>query len=115
MERFETRSLVLLPGQRVRARVLSHQPWGLLAEIVGYEDVGASVDMIEQFGGTARTDAELEALYPLVGIEIDAVVEQVRRWHPPVWVRLSIRPEDLKSFRRTCDFCGELATLSPKG
>jgi hypothetical protein len=86
-----------------------------MAEIVGYEDVGASVDMIGQFSGVARTKAEWEALYPPVGAEIDAVVQVVRRWHPPAWVRLSIRPEDLKLFRWTCDFCGEPATLSPGG
>jgi Domain of unknown function (DUF4253) len=27
MERFETESLALMPGQKVRATVLSHQPW----------------------------------------------------------------------------------------
>jgi hypothetical protein len=115
MGRFETESLALLPGQRVRARILSHQPWGVIAEIVGYEHVGASVDLIEQFGTRTRDDTALKSMYPPVGSEIDAVVEQVRRWYPPAWVRLSIRPEDLESFRWTCDFCGQPATLSPGG
>jgi hypothetical protein len=115
MERFETDSLALLPGQRVRATVLSHQRWGVLARIVGHERVGASVDLIEQFGRTATTDEELRALFPPVGAEIDAVVEQVRRFAPPAGVRLSIRPDDLVSFRRPCGFCGEPAVLSPGG
>lgn len=114
MERFETESLALIPGQRVRARILSHQPWGVAVEVVGYEYVGASVDMIEQFS-RAGSEADLEAMYPPIGSEIDAVVQQVRRWHPPAWVRLSIRPEDLESFRWPCDFCGQPATLSQGG
>lgn len=71
MSRFETESLALIPGLRVRAKVVSHQPWGVIAQIVGHEQVGASIDMLEQFGGTARGD-ELQALYPPVGAEIDA-------------------------------------------
>jgi hypothetical protein len=50
MERFETESLALLSGQRVRVRVTSHQRWGFGCKIVGYEALGASVDMIELFG-----------------------------------------------------------------
>lgn len=115
MERFETASLVLMPGQRVRARTLSHHPWGVLAEIIGHEGIGASVDMIEQFGRTTTGDEELLALFPPVGAEFDAVVEQVRRYTAPAWVRLSIRPRDLVSFRWSCDFCEQLTTLSPGG
>ena len=115
MERFETESLALMPGQRVRAEVLSHEPWGVLARIVGHEQVGASVDMIEQFGRTTTGNEELLALFPPVGAEIDAVVDQVRRWHPPAWVRLTIRPADLECFRRRCDFCGEQTVLSAGG
>jgi hypothetical protein len=37
MERFETKSLALMPGQLVQAKVLSHHPWGVLVEILGYE------------------------------------------------------------------------------
>jgi len=114
MDRFETESLALLPGQRVRARILSHEAWGVPAQIIGHEHVGASVDMIEQFG-RALDEQELEAIYPPVGTIIDAVVEQVRRMDPPAWVRLSIRPRDLKLFRWPCGFCGELVTLSPGG
>jgi hypothetical protein len=113
MDRFETESLALLPGQRVQARILRHEPWGVLAQVIGHEHIGASIDMIEQFG--ALRDRELEAMYPPVGTVIDAVVEQVRRWNPPAWVRLSIRPRDLELFRWPCGFCGEPVTLSPRG
>jgi hypothetical protein len=115
VQRFEVESLVLLPGQRVRARVLSHHPWGVIAEIIGYEHVSASVDMIQQFGATVRDPEALRAMYPPVGSEIDAVVQEVDRYGPPAWARLSIHPEDLESFQRTCDFCGELAVLSIGG
>jgi hypothetical protein len=114
MERFDVAAGELLPGQRVRVRVLSHQPWGVVVEIVGHEGVGASIDMIELFG-RGRSDQELAELTPAIGTEIDAVVEQIRRWHPPVWARLSIRANDLESFRWPCDFCTEPTTLSPGG
>jgi hypothetical protein len=117
MERFETESLALLPGQRVQARVLSHHPWGVLAEIVGHEDSGisASIDMIEQFGRITSSHDELLALFPPVGSEVDAVIQQIQRWHPPVSVRLSIRPADLESLQWRCDFCGEWTAVSPGG
>jgi hypothetical protein len=113
MDRFETESIALLPGQRVQARILSREPWGVLAQIVGHKHVGASIDMIEQFG--SLRDQELEAIYPPVGSVIDAVVEQVRSWYPPAWVRLSIRPRDLELLRLPCRFCGEPVVLSPGG
>jgi hypothetical protein len=115
VKRFETESLALLPGQRVRARVLSHQPWGVIAELAGHEQVGASIDIIQQFGAAIRDDGELAKMYPPVGAEIDAVVEQVRRYHPPAWIRLTIRPADLESFRWPCDFCGQRTILSRGG
>ncbi|MCK2237680.1 MULTISPECIES: hypothetical protein [unclassified Crossiella] len=111
MDRFETESLAFLPGQRVRAIVRAHFAWGVGAEIVGHEQVGASVDMIEQFGKAAQGDA----LFPPVGAEIDAVVDSVRRWTEPAWVRLSLRPADLETFRRPCDFCGQDTVLSAGG
>jgi hypothetical protein len=115
VRRFETESLSLLPRQNVRARILDRHPWGVIAEIAGYESVGASIDMIEQFGRTSASEDELNAMYPAIGSEIDAVVEQVRRLSPPAWVRLSIRPADLESFRWPCDFCGDRAVLSAGG
>src|SRR5436190_11495294 len=115
MERFETGSLALISGQRVRAKVLSHHPWGVIVRILGHEEVGASIDMIGQFGRTTTDHEELLAMYPPVGTEVSAVVEQVQRFSPPAWVRLSIRPDDLESFRRPCGFCGEHADLSAGG
>ncbi|WP_378305181.1 hypothetical protein [Actinomadura sediminis] len=115
VERFETASFALIPGERVRAKVVGHHPWGVIVKVVGHEDVGASIDMIQQFSRTVNSNEELLDLYPAVGTEIDAVVEQVRRWYPPAWVRLSIRPADLESFTWPCDFCGAWATLSPGG
>lgn len=65
LERFETESLALMPGQKVQARGLSHQPWGVLVEIVGYENAGlsASIDMIQQFSRTTSSHDELLALF----------------------------------------------------
>lgn len=40
MERFETASMSLMPGQKVRAKVVNHHPWGVLAEILGHENSG---------------------------------------------------------------------------
>jgi NACHT domain len=114
MNRFETESMALLPGQRVRARILGHHPWGVSAKIIGHEHVGASVDLIEQFGATL-SPTEVEAMFPPIGVEIDAVVEQVRRWYPPAAVRLSIRPRDLELFTWPCDFCRAPVTLSAGG
>jgi hypothetical protein len=115
MERFEAESLALIPGQQVQAKVLSHHPWGVLAEISGHERVGASIDMIEQFGRRTTDHEELLAMFPPVGVKVSAVVQEVNRYAPPAWVRLGIRPEDLESFRRSCAFCGEDTTLSAGG
>ncbi|MEV0678730.1 redox-sensitive transcriptional activator SoxR [Actinosynnema sp. NPDC050436] len=99
-ERFETASLALLPGRRVRALVLEHQPWGALVRIVGHEEVGASVDAADP---------------PEVGREVDAVVDRISRLTPPAWVRLSLDPADFAAFRRPCSFCGLPTTLSAGG
>jgi hypothetical protein len=103
----------VLPGQRVRAKIVSQQPWGVFAQIVGYEHVAASIDILAQFGG--RPNREVEAMFPPIGAEIDAVVASVERWYGPTRVRLSIRPKDLESFTGWCDFCREPVTLSPGG
>jgi hypothetical protein len=117
MERFETASLALMPGQKVQAKVLSHHPWGVIVEIVGYENVGlsASIDMIQQFSRSTSTHDELLELFPAIGSQLEAVIEQIHRWQPPVSVRLSIRPDDLESLSWRCDFCGEPITVSPGG
>jgi len=117
MERFETASLALMPGQKVQATVLSHHSWGVIVEIAGYENVGlsASIDMIQQFSRTTSSHDELLGLFPAIGSQLEAVIEQIHRWHPPVSVRLSIRPDDLESLSWRCDFCGEPITVSPGG
>lgn len=117
MERFETASLALMPGQKVQATVLSHHPWGVIVEIAGYEHAGlsASIDMIQQFSRTTNSHDELLGLFPAIGLQLEAVIEQIHRWHPPVSVRLSIRPDDLESLSWRCDFCGEPITVSPGG
>lgn len=117
MERFETASLALMPGQKVQATVLSHHPWGVIVEIAGYENVGlsASIDLIQQFSRTTSSHDELLELFPAIGSQLEAVIEQIHRWHPPVSVRLSIRPDDLESLSWRCDFCGEPITVSPGG
>ncbi|MCM2393225.1 hypothetical protein [Streptomyces albipurpureus] len=98
-----------MPGQRVQAKILSHHPWGAVVQIVGFENAGlsASIDMIQQFSRTTSSYDELLALFPPIGSQIDAVIEQIHRWRPPVSVRLSIRPDDLESLAWRCDFCGE--------
>ncbi|MEO3765575.1 hypothetical protein [Streptomyces sp. B8F3] len=89
----------------------------MIVEIIGYENAGfsASIDMIQQFSRTTSSHDELLALFPPVGSQIDAVIEQINRWHPPVSVRLSIRPAALESLDWPCDFCGEWLTLNPGG
>ncbi|WP_326566211.1 hypothetical protein VSH64_30580 [Amycolatopsis rhabdoformis] len=116
-DRFETKSLALMPGQKVRATILSHHRWGVLVEIAGHEDAGlsASIDMIQQFSTAKISYDELLSRFPPIGSQIDAVIQHINRWFPPVSVRLSIRPSDLESFAWPCDFCGEQTTLSPGG
>ncbi|MFE7798791.1 hypothetical protein [Nocardia sp. NPDC057440] len=120
MDSLEPARRALVPGQLVRAKIVSHQPWGLFVDIVGREGVGASVDLIEQFSA-AFPGRQIYQLFLPVGTEIDAVVEQVRDWYPSErgirqgGIRLSIRPADLTSFSWSCDFCGQPTTLSPGG
>jgi hypothetical protein len=68
MDRFEAESMALLPGQRVRVRILSHHPWGVKAEIIGHEQVGASADLTGQSGAAVSPD-KLPAVFPRVGAE----------------------------------------------
>ncbi|QNP62705.1 hypothetical protein [Streptomyces genisteinicus] len=79
----------LRQGDAVRAMITGHQPWGLTAELDGYEPVGASLDMIRRSGepGVARLAQEL----PPVGVTVDLVVGEVRAWHrePWIWVDLT--------------------------
>ena len=39
----ETEGWALLPGQRVRARIVGQQPWGVFAKIIGYTRVRLSI------------------------------------------------------------------------
>lgn len=42
----ETEGWALLPGQRVRAKIIDQQPWGVFAKIIGYGHVAASIDVL---------------------------------------------------------------------
>jgi hypothetical protein len=110
----------LLPGQHVRLRITSHQPWGLVGELVDHNGLSTTIDMLEQFGRT-HPGEEVYTLFPPVGSEVEAIVEQVRRWEPagsgirPAAARLSLRPLDLESFTWPCDFCERPTALKPGG
>jgi hypothetical protein len=108
-----TEGWALLPGQRVQAKIIGQQPWGVFATIIGYEQVPASIDILDQFGG--RPNREVEAMFPPIGTVLDAVVISVQRWDGPTRVRLSIRPKDVESLTGCCDFCREPVTLGPGG
>jgi len=75
----------LCRGAHVRIRVFSHEPWGVMVRVVGHETVGASVGavMIDSQSGAPRA---LREGYPSIGAELDAVVSEVRAYHPPAWV-----------------------------
>ncbi|MGW7487533.1 hypothetical protein [Streptomyces sp. NPDC054786] len=79
----------LRPGDRVRATITSHQPWGITAKLNAYEPVGASLDTIRRGGEPAVQ--RLAHDLPPVGTAIELVVGQVRSWHhaPWVWVDLT--------------------------
>ncbi|MBG0827643.1 hypothetical protein HS041_07685 [Planomonospora sp. ID67723] len=114
MQRFDAAGAGLVPGQAVQVQVTGHEPWGVMALISGHEGIGASIDaaMIDSPSGSSRA---LPHEYPGVGSEVNAVVQEVSRYSPPVWVRLTMRSEDLACFQRRCDFCGTLTVLSPGG
>jgi hypothetical protein len=104
----------LVVGQKVRARIISHEPWGVVAQVVGYEGVGASVDagLIDSPSGELRA---LPREYPDVGAEVEAVVQQIDTYQPPLWLRLTLLDADLRRFEWPCGFCARPATLSPGG
>jgi hypothetical protein len=107
VDRFETK-MDLLPGMKVRARIVSQQPWGVFAQIIGYEDVPASIDVLAQFGA-----AMADSMFPEVGAEVDAVVTSAEGWDGHTRARLSIRPADLENFTRICNFCWTPVSLNP--
>ncbi|MFJ8234077.1 hypothetical protein ACIQ9E_29595 [Streptomyces sp. NPDC094448] len=79
----------LRAGERVQATITSHQPWGFIATIDGYEPVGASLDVIRR--GSEPGVSRLAHSLPAVGTTIGLVVGEVRRWdHAPwIWVDLT--------------------------
>lgn len=114
MERFDGGVADLVVGETVRVRIVSHEVWGVIAQVLGHEDVGASADgaYIDSPSGSARA---LPHEYPAVGAEVDAVVQEIDRYGPPLWLRLNLRREDRRRFRWPCGFCAEPAVLSPGG
>lgn len=114
VQRFDSAGGDLMVGTAVQATIISHEPWGVMAEVLGHETVGASVDagVIDSPSGSPRA---LPTEYPPVGEQVDAVVQEISRYHPPVWIRLTIRAADLGTFSWPCGFCGQLTILSPGG
>ena len=110
----------ILPGQQVRFRITAHARWGLGGTIVDRDDASASIDMIARFGRTHSGD-DLYALFPPVGSEVDAVVEEVGSWHPagagirPGRIRLRLLLDPLETFEWPCDFCGQPTILGTAG
>jgi|HubBroStandDraft_6_1064221.scaffolds.fasta_scaffold413604_2 hypothetical protein len=75
------------PGQRAKARVCSHQRWGLSVEIAGREGIRASIDYLDIDGpdrGKQRPDD-----FP-IGSEVVAVVMKHLGDRPPCWLHLMI-------------------------
>jgi len=114
VQRFDSVAGDLVVGTAVRATIISHERWGVMAEVLGHESVGASVDggLIDSPSGSLRA---LPAEYPPVGEQVDAVVAEISRYHPPAWIRLTMRAADLREFAWPCGCCGQLAILSPGG
>jgi len=114
VQRFDSIGCDLVVGIAVRATILSHENWGVTAEVLGHETVGASVDagFIDSPSGLPRA---LSAEYPPVGDQVDVVVQEISRYHPPAWIRLTMRATDLREFSQPCACCGQLTILSPGG
>ncbi|WP_203703790.1 hypothetical protein [Asanoa iriomotensis] len=114
MQRFDSVAGGLVVGTAVRATIISHERWGVMAQVLGHESVGASVDggYIDSPSGSSRA---LPAEYPPVGAQVGALVVEVDRYHPPIWIRLTTRAADLREFSRPCGCCGRPTNLSPGG
>jgi hypothetical protein len=114
MQRFDGGAPGLVVGERVRAEITSHERWGVMARVVGHEDLGASVDAayIDSPSGSQRA---LPHEYPAIGIETDAVVQEIDAYQPPLWLRLTLREGDLRSFQWPCGFCALPAVVSAGG
>ncbi|MFH8565767.1 hypothetical protein [Streptomyces sp. NPDC017988] len=79
----------LQPDQIVQAAITSHQPWGITANLIAYESVGASLDVIRR--GSEPGVKALAMNLPPVGTTIDLAIGALRSWHyePWVWVDLT--------------------------
>jgi hypothetical protein len=114
MNRFETAALALVPGARVRIRVTSHEPYGVMVTVLGHETVGASVDAI-MIDSPSGAPMAIRDEYPPVDAELEAVVSEVRAYTPPAWIRITLRRIDLDTYRKRCGFCGETTALNAGG
>lgn len=114
MQRFDGGASALVAGETVRVKITSHERWGVMAQVVGYEDLGASADAayIDSPSGSPRA---LPHEYPAVGGETDAVVQEIDRYTPPLWLRLTLRKTDLRTLSWPCGFCARPAVVSPGG
>jgi hypothetical protein len=75
------------PGQRVKAIVRSHQPWGLSVEIVGREGIRASIDYLDIAGPDRGKPRPHD--FPS-GSEIEAVILKHLGDCPPPFLHLMI-------------------------
>jgi hypothetical protein len=98
MQRFDGRVPALVVGEKVRVQITSHERWGVMARVVAHEDWGASADAayIDSPSGSPRA---LPHEYPAVETEVAAVIQRIDRYHPPFWLRLTLREADLRTFR----------------
>ncbi|WP_275002356.1 hypothetical protein [Promicromonospora iranensis] len=87
-------------GENVYATVTGHHPWGLTAEIHGFQSVGASLDVIRR--GREPGVRLLRKKLPPVGVTVELVIGAVRPWHhePWVWVDLTAVPPPSASLAR---------------
>lgn len=114
MQRFDSGASTLVVGEKVRVKITSHERWGVMARVLGHEDVGASADAayIDSPSGSPRA---LPHEYPAAGAETDAVVQEIDRYTPPLWLRLTLRRGDLHTFKWPCGFCAQPAVVSAGG
>ncbi|MFC9088201.1 hypothetical protein [Nocardiopsis dassonvillei] len=76
----------------MRIKVTSHEPWGVLVQIIGHEHIGASVDGVVIESPHPRAEPED---YPAIGTEASAVVARIREDGKPPWVYLSMLHTDV--------------------
>ena len=85
----ETESWAVLPGQRVRAKIIGQQPWGVFAKIIGYEHVAEKI-VTPKGGG--------HVVVPYM-VHIPADVRAALHWlairRPKPWARVPEPPTDI--------------------